>query len=544
MNGKSTMRNTCKTILALMAGTLALGACSKEVSPEAEENSPELKEMTFSFTQEDETKATISNVNVLWSAKDSISIFAWSNYQNPQNSKFTLTSGAGTKTAEFSGSAQEADRGYIALYPYMSSTVSGDNGANIYVDWDNQTQTAIEGGADPKVVLMGGYAELEESSSDVQFGKMYNLCGYVRFTVTNTCSKIVFKTNGSEAISTNGLRIQDLKTIASETPMCGVSVYGVRKKEITIVGKDNSYIAPGTYTIAVLPATLANGFTITEYAAFDVTKTFEKSTSKSAQIKRNAILNLGTLDSGSPFTVPESIDLGLPSGSLWATCNVGAESPEQEGNFYAWGYTTPIDTREPVYFNNYHYCSEKAGYTNPDPKTPYLWDFVDDVDLLAETEEGYGDAARVEMGGSWQIPTPAYAAELANGIEYYYTKYNGVDGYRLISKSNGNSIFLPMTRMVEFTKIGNYEKDDLGNDYHGYWTTGTDAENADCMAICYGSKKKEFFPQIGNSGWEFKSIYRVYGLPIRACISQGTAQFDGESSTGNTETYDRETYQW
>lgn len=520
------------------------GACTKNELPNEPENPSELREMTFSFSQEDETKATISAVNVLWSAKDSISVFARNNYDNPQNTKFSLVSGEGTNTAYFYGSAQDASKGYLALYPYFSSTISSDYGANIYVDWNNMTQTAVADGVDPRVVLMGGYAELPEDSNDVPFGKMYNLCGYVRFTVESTCSKIVFKTNGSEKIATEGLRIADLQSIDTDYPNCGIHAYGISVKEITLVGKDSSYIAPGTYTIAVLPVTLASGFTITEYAAFDVTKTIEKSTSKSAQIKRNTILNLGTLDSGSPFSVPESIDLGLPSGSLWATCNVGAESPEQEGYFYAWGYTTPIDTRNPVYFNNYHYCSAKAGYTNPDPETPLLWDFVDDVDLLAETEEGFGDAARVEMGGSWQIPTPAYAAELANGIEYYYTKFNGVEGYRLLSKANGNSIFLPMTRMVEFTKIGNYEKDDLGNDYHGYWTTGTDAENADCMAICYGSKKKEFFPHKGSSGWEYKSIYRVYGLPIRACIPQGAAQFDGEGSTGDTESYDREIYQW
>ncbi len=115
----------------------------------------------------------------------------------------------------------------------------------------------------------------------------------------------------------------------------------------------------------------------------------------------------------------EYVDLGLPSGLLWATCNVGATAPEEYGNYYAWGETS---TKSSYTESNYTYSSNSS--TLP---------------LSA-------DAAHVAWGGDWRMPTLAEIDELnSNCTTKWTTDYNGtsVAGRIVTSKLNGNSIFLP-----------------------------------------------------------------------------------------------------
>ncbi len=131
----------------------------------------------------------------------------------------------------------------------------------------------------------------------------------------------------------------------------------------------------------------------------------------------------------------EWIDLGLPSGLKWATCNVGATTPGGCGDYFAWGGTGPQD-----YYNwgTYRYgngstmskyCT-KSGYGTVDNKT---------------TLELADDAAHVNWGGKWRMPTKAEYDELMNttNCTWTWTTQNGVKGYKVTSKKNGNSIFLP-----------------------------------------------------------------------------------------------------
>ena len=125
----------------------------------------------------------------------------------------------------------------------------------------------------------------------------------------------------------------------------------------------------------------------------------------------------------------ESVDLGLPSGTLWATCNVGANSPEQYGDHFAWGETVQREDYTP------------SAYTNNDLTTITAYDAQsNDTCLLPEY-----DAATANWGGDWQMPTAKQFEELIN--DTYTTKewttQNGVNGYKITSRSNGKSIFLP-----------------------------------------------------------------------------------------------------
>ena len=133
----------------------------------------------------------------------------------------------------------------------------------------------------------------------------------------------------------------------------------------------------------------------------------------------------------------EWIDLGLPSGLKWATCNIGANSPEEYGDYFAWGDTEPKDY---YYWDSYKYCNGSST-TMTKYCTSSSYGKVDNKTTLELTD----DAARVNWAGSWRIPTRAEYDELMNttNCTWTWTTQNGVKGCKVTSKKNGNSIFLP-----------------------------------------------------------------------------------------------------
>ena len=129
----------------------------------------------------------------------------------------------------------------------------------------------------------------------------------------------------------------------------------------------------------------------------------------------------------------EYIDLGL--SVKWATCNVGASKPEDYGDYYAWGETT---TQTEYNWSTYKYC-----YTYYNNLTKYnTYSIYGTVDNKTTLELG-DDAARAKLGGAWRLPTEAELLELREQCTWTWTTQNGVNGYKVTSKSNGNNIFLP-----------------------------------------------------------------------------------------------------
>ena len=157
-----------------------------------------------------------------------------------------------------------------------------------------------------------------------------------------------------------------------------------------------------------------------------------------AQVVRN------TIKSFRPFEVTVGcgdehayVDLGLPSGLLWATCNVGASAPEEYGDYFAWGETQPKDYYD---WSNYQYCSGSY-YTMTkycqDPSYGYNG-FTDDLTTLEPSD----DAATANWGDGWRLPTKADFEELYNNTIMTWSQQGGVNG-RLFTAPNGNSLFLP-----------------------------------------------------------------------------------------------------
>ena len=134
--------------------------------------------------------------------------------------------------------------------------------------------------------------------------------------------------------------------------------------------------------------------------------------------------------------IEEYVDLCLPSGTLWATCNLGANSPEEFGDYYAWGET---ETKTTFTVGTYKYCNgdfySLTKYCN-DPSYGYNG-FIDNLDVLLAED----DAVTVNLGENWCMPTKEQWQELFDNTVTTWTTQNGVFG--LLLTSSCNSLFLP-----------------------------------------------------------------------------------------------------
>ena len=165
---------------------------------------------------------------------------------------------------------------------------------------------------------------------------------------------------------------------------------------------------------------------------------------------------LGTMTANAQ---PEYVDLGLPSGTLWATTNIGATSPEDYGDYFAWGETTTKSDWE-TYFDVDDDFSFKKYYNNGGL-----------TELLPED-----DAATANWGSEWQMPSDDQIDELYNSsyTTTEWTQVNGVNGRKITSKSNGKSIFLPAAGFLTSTSLydagsfGYYWSRSLGTGHSSY----------------------------------------------------------------------------
>jgi hypothetical protein len=142
----------------------------------------------------------------------------------------------------------------------------------------------------------------------------------------------------------------------------------------------------------------------------------------------------------SPFNGHPYVDLGLPKGTLWATMNVGASKPSDAGLYFQWGDTSGY-TAEQVGKDKQFTWSDYKWNPSGDGKTFTKYNKTDNKNVL-DLED---DAAHVNMGGDWHMPTDTQFRELLNTAYTTNTwaTQDGVNGYLFTSKKNGNSIFIP-----------------------------------------------------------------------------------------------------
>ena len=181
------------------------------------------------------------------------------------------------------------------------------------------------------------------------------------------------------------------------------------------------------------------------------------------------------------------IDLGLPSGLLWAETNIGAKTAADDGNYYAWGETsTKSEYIGKTYFDSNHTIYSINGKT---------------------TLEKQHDAAYVNWGDSCRMPTNDELGELLNSknCTWKWTSMNtsdgsSISGYKITSVKNGNSIFLPASG---FRSEGNlFDHGSIGN----YWSSTLDSSNSSFAYLFY------FYSSFHNRAHD----YRCFGHTVRA----------------------------
>ena len=192
--------------------------------------------------------------------------------------------------------------------------------------------------------------------------------------------------------------------------------------------------------------------------------------------------------------VPEAVDLGLPSGLKWASFNLGATAPEGAGSFFAWGETLP---KQYFGWDNYKWGTRTA-LTKYNSNSS-----LGTVDNLSELEAA-DDAAHAMLGGAWRMPTHSEQEELRDCCKWTVTTMNGVEGYLVSSKSNSNSIFLPITG----TASGNEIRD---TDEGYYWSSSLDSFSDENF---YAAWFRLYLPQVTSTHANYGS-HRCEGLAIR-----------------------------
>ena len=196
----------------------------------------------------------------------------------------------------------------------------------------------------------------------------------------------------------------------------------------------------------------------------------------------------------------EYVDLGLPSGTKWATCNVGANSETDSCMHFAWGETkgyNRIINAKKFSWNDYKFSKDGSNINFTKYNT------VDGKKIL-DLED---DAVNINMGGRWHMPSEEQFKELVdenNVISLWSENYNysGVSGRLLISKINGEKLFFP--------SCGYFYKGEFYNSrYYGHYWSGSCCEGNNSRSFCF-SKYKELRPY---------RDYRFFGFAIRGVFN-------------------------
>ncbi len=192
----------------------------------------------------------------------------------------------------------------------------------------------------------------------------------------------------------------------------------------------------------------------------------------------------------SAIPVPEAVDLGLPSGVKWASWNLGATKPEEYGSFYAWGETEP---KEDYSWSTYKWCGGSSS-TLTKYNTRSYYGTVDNK-MTLEPED---DAATIQYGGEWRMPTYLEFQELKTHCSWTYTTREGYKGY-LVTGPNGNSVFMPM---------GGNSVGFVGS-YGCYW--GADLSTTTDKSACNLDFTSSFIDVNDDSRYLGRCIRAVYG---------------------------------
>ena len=194
------------------------------------------------------------------------------------------------------------------------------------------------------------------------------------------------------------------------------------------------------------------------------------------------------------------VDLGLPSGTLWATCNVGASKPSESGLYFQWGDTQGYTAAQVgTGSGQKKFASDESDYKYG------VYPNYSKYTTTGDTLDLEDDAAHINMGGDWHIPTPGQISELLSNTTNTWTTLDGVNGYLFTSnKDSSKSIFIPAAGYAWEGLI------DFIGDYGSIWSSMISEDHVNC------GHSLDF-----HSGWAYPDDYdsiRCDGLPVRGVI--------------------------
>lgn len=400
--------------MALIA--LVLAGCAREESF-SEREGDEIVTIKAVMAESNPTKTVIQEgaTSVLWEPAEEISV-----YFKGVGNKFTSQNTELAAVADFTGTFSAivgANEGAGAsnliwgLYPYRSDASS--DGVSVTTTLPSSQKGRAGSFAQNTQITLAASTGLNLA--------FYNVTGGLRFSLTREDIKSVsFEGNKKEPLAgTVKLAFSDGIPVVTEV----LDSVG----RITLNAPNGGAFQSGVwYYIVALPTELSEGFTISFNTGSSVGS---RRSSNAVTVKRGIFGSIADVDKGVDFlAVPDAVDLGLPSGTLWASFNVGANSPEEIGERYAWGET---ETKSSYTWSNYKWCNGSSSsftkYCTADGKTK-----LDDED----------DVVQVKFGDGWHMPDNSQIQELLSKCTWTSVTLNGVNGYR-VTGPNSNTLFFP-----------------------------------------------------------------------------------------------------
>lgn len=363
---------------------------------------------------------TPTGVDINWAEGDALGIYPIGGDQV----KFPLSSGSASATASFDGGAwkMRSELQYAAYYPFSKDNYTISQ-TEIPVKYSGQTQNGNN-----TTTHLGAYdflacaASSPNSKGEINL-QMQHLGAILRLQLTmpnsDSYNKVVLESGSANDCFVEKGRFDLTSATPTVIPTAKSNTYTINLTNVSTTRNNE------TITIYAMAAPAkADNIKVTVYSTDGWTK-------YSANVGNKEFVAGGacTITANLTLADHEYVDLGLPSGTLWATCNVGAEKPEELGYYYAWGET-----------------STKSSYS----KSNYKWYNGSDDSFTKYGNYEYldlsDDAAYVNWGSNWRIPSDTNFRELINSdnTTSEETTQNGVKGLKITSTSNGKSIFLPL----------------------------------------------------------------------------------------------------
>ncbi len=476
--------------ILLASAMPALFSCTKEndLSPE-----PEMREVVITATREDAepgTKTEIVDGTTYWSVGDKISVFFGSGTNG--GAKFTSLNTEPSASADFIGNLTavtgsengSSSRKYFwGVYPYSennSVTLSGNSNYLTTVVSDVQ-YGAPDSFSAGQNIWIGRDTGLELSFKSLLSGIKFS---FSRSDIT----RVTIQGNNGETLA-GKVNV----TMDSGVPIVSSVVEG--KTVLTLVPENGDTFQTGVvYRALFLPTNFTQGLTVT-FCASDGTA--GRRTYGNLNFERNKPKSATNADAGLTWEawVDTSEYVAMGVNFYWASKNIGADSPEDYGDYFAWGEVSPRNTFS---WDNYKWGT-KTSFSK------YVTDSsLGTVDNLT-TLQPEDDAATVNLGENWRTPTREEWIWLNENCDWVLTSLSGINGYLVTSKVpgyEGKRIFLPAG--------GNIYADSQSVGEEGaYWSSTLDADSNGAYFYYLNTDPERSYHMLSDE-------WRYPGLSVRA----------------------------